>query len=55
MNWKGFEGKQPWHNRDTIPAFAGGTKKNHEKLRIVGVPAEIRIEHLLNTRLERYL
>jgi hypothetical protein len=30
-------------------SLAGGTQENHEHLRVVGVQAEIRIKHLLNT------
>jgi hypothetical protein len=55
MNWKGFERERSWPNPRTIQKFAWGTEEDNEKpVRIAGISTEIRIEHLLNTSLERY-
>jgi hypothetical protein len=51
MNWKAFGRKRSCPNRGTtIPTLKD--RKFTKTLRIVGVPAEIRIEHLPNTNLE---
>jgi hypothetical protein len=55
-----------WIGKDSEESSAGfieilslnlseGTEENHEKpVRIAGVPAEIRTDHIPNKRLERY-
>jgi hypothetical protein len=55
MNWKGFERERSWPNPRTNQEFACGTKEDNENpVRIAGISAEIRTEHLLNRSVERY-
>jgi hypothetical protein len=57
MNWKGNGRKSSWPNFKVISQHVlEGTEENHEivTVRIVGVSAEIRTEHLPKTKEKRY-
>jgi hypothetical protein len=55
MNSKEFWRKRSWPNRDTSLIFMEIWRQTHNiSFRIVDVPAEIRIEHLLNMSLVLY-
>jgi hypothetical protein len=53
MNGKEFGRKRQWANRVLIRGSPEGAKENPRKVRIAGVPDEIRTEHLPNRSLVR--
>jgi hypothetical protein len=56
MKWKGVGGKRSRPNHCTVMNIPGKTKRSHKdaSLKIAGVPAEIRTEHLQKRNLESH-
>jgi hypothetical protein len=56
INWKGCGRKWKWPNRFNIPTFSRNDlgKQLKVSVRIAGVLAEIRTEHLPKTNLQRH-
>jgi hypothetical protein len=54
MSWKGFGRKRSWRNFKVLSRNSPReTEENHEKLRIIGLGAEIWTRDLPNTKQER--